>query len=49
METDKIIGAITWMVLTVPDGDGVMNFYKNVVGWKTMDVSMGGYNDYCMI
>ena len=49
MEQDKTIGAITWMDLTIPDGDGVRDFYKNVVGWKSMDVSMGDYNDYCMI
>ena len=49
METEKTIGAITWVDLTVPDGEGVRDFYKNVIGWKTMDVSMGNYNDYCMI
>ena len=49
METEKTIGAITWVDLTVPDGDCVRDFYKNVVGWKSMDVSMGEYNDYCMI
>ena len=49
METEKTIGAITWVDLTVPDGEGVRDFYKNVIGWKTMDVSMGTYNDYCMI
>ena len=24
-------------------------FYSSVIGWKTMDVSMGEYNDYCMM
>jgi hypothetical protein len=24
-------------------------FYKNVVGWKSMDVGMGEYNDFCML
>lgn len=48
MEMDKTIGAINWMDLTVPDADGIRDFYKNVVGWKTMDISMGEYNDYCM-
>lgn len=48
METEKTIGAVTWIDLTIPDGEGVRDFYKNVVGWKTMDVSMGDYNDYYM-
>ena len=49
METEKTIGAITWIDLTIPDGEGVRDFYKNVIGWKSMDVSMGEYNDYCML
>ena len=28
METEKTIGAITWVDLTVPDGEGVRDFYK---------------------
>ena len=49
METEKTIGGGTWMDLTIPDADGVRNFYKEVIGWESMDVSMGEYNDYCMI
>lgn len=49
METDKTIGAITWMDLTIPEGEAIRDFYKDVVGWKTMDISMGDYNDYCML
>jgi len=49
MEMDKTIGAINWMDLTVPEADGIRDFYKNVVGWNTMDISMGQYNDYCMV
>jgi len=49
METEKTIGAVTWIDLTIPDADGVRDFYKEVIGWKTMEVSMGEYNDYCMI
>ena len=49
MEQDKTIGAITWMDITVPEADGLRDFYKNVVGWSTMDISMGDYNDYCMV
>ena len=48
METNKKVGAVTWMDLTVDDADGLKAFYKDVVGWKTSDVSMGEYNDYCM-
>ena len=32
-----------------PEADGLRDFYKNVVGWTTMDISMGDYNDYCMV
>ena len=49
METEKTIGAVTWADLTIPDGEGIRDFYKHVIGWKSMDVSMGDYNDYCMI
>jgi predicted enzyme related to lactoylglutathione lyase len=49
MEPDKTIGAVGWTDLTVPDADAIRDFYKNVIGWKTMDVAMGDYNDYCML
>lgn len=49
MEVDKTPGAVTWMDLTVDDTDRVRDFYRDVVGWKTMDINMGEYNDYCMI
>ena len=42
------IGSIGWMDLTMHDAEGIRDFYRNVVGWKTSDVNMGGYNDYCM-
>lgn len=48
MESEKKVGAVTWIDLTVDDADGLKAFYKDVVGWKTSDVSMGDYNDYCM-
>ena len=48
MEQDKTIGAVNWMDLTSADAEGIRDFYKNVVGWKAMDISMGEYNDYCM-
>lgn len=49
MEVDKTIGAVGWMDLTVPEADPIRDFYRDVVGWKTMDISMGDYNDYCML
>ena len=49
MEPVKTIGAVTWVDLTIPDADGIRDFYKEVIGWKTMDIHMGEYNDYCMI
>ena len=49
MEVDKTPGVIGWMDLTVDDADRIRDFYRDVVGWKTMDVSMGDYNDYCML
>jgi uncharacterized protein len=42
------IGAIGWMDLTVKPATKVRDFYKAVVGWKTTDVDMGGYSDFCM-
>ncbi len=42
------IGSITWADLTVEDADQIRDFYKEVVGWNSMALDMGGYNDYCM-
>jgi hypothetical protein len=42
------IGSIGWADLTVEDADAVKSFYKEVVGWQTSDLDMGGYSDYCM-
>ena len=42
------IGSIGWADLTVEHADMVRDFYKEVVGWTTTDVDMGGYSDYCM-
>ena len=36
------------MDLTVKPAVKVRDFYKAVVGWKTSDVDMGGYSDFCM-
>jgi len=45
---DLEVGSIGWFDLTVPNATEVRDFYKKVVGWKTADVAMDGYNDYCM-
>ena len=37
------------MDLTVENADAIRDFYKTVTGWKSMDVGMGEYNDYCML
>jgi predicted enzyme related to lactoylglutathione lyase len=42
------IGSITWFDLTVPDAEGVRDFYHEVVGWKPSPVSMGDYDDFNM-
>lgn len=41
-------GQIAWIDLTVPDADGVRDFYRDVAGWTPAPVSMGDYQDYCM-
>lgn len=43
------VGAIGWTDLTVPDADGLRDFYSSVVGWTHSPVDMGGYADYCML
>ncbi|HEX2188090.1 MAG TPA: VOC family protein [Longimicrobiaceae bacterium] len=42
------VGSIGWADLTVPDADGVRDFYREVVGWTATGLDMGGYEDYCM-
>jgi hypothetical protein len=41
-------GSIVWADLTVEHADRVRDFYREVVGWTSSDVDMGGYHDYCM-
>jgi predicted enzyme related to lactoylglutathione lyase len=43
---EKILGAIEWHDLTVPDAENVRAFYEQVVGWTSSPVDMGEYNDY---
>jgi hypothetical protein len=50
MENGKKIemGSSSWIDLTIADAAGIREFYHKVTGWKTTDVEMGGYKDYCM-
>ncbi|MFG0260195.1 MAG: VOC family protein [Phycisphaerales bacterium JB041] len=41
-------GSIGWHDLTVPDAEGVRDFYAGVVGWTAEALDMGGYSDFCM-
>ena len=41
-------GRINWVDLTVPSAADIMRFYREVVGWTTSEVDMGGYADWCM-
>ena len=43
------VGSILWTDLTVPDAVAVSGFYAAVVGWKSVGVDMGGYEDFCMM
>lgn len=43
------LGTIGWVDLTVPDAEGVRDFYRDVVGWTSTDVAMGTYNDFAMV
>ncbi len=42
------VGSVNWMDLTVPNASEVREFYAAVVGWKSVGLNMGGYEDYCM-
>ncbi len=46
--SDKKIGRVSWMDLTVDDATTVSQFYSKVVGWDIQGFDMGGYEDYCM-
>src|ERR1035441_2773348 len=41
-------GQIGWIDLTVPDADGLRDFYQAVTGWTHSPVKMGDYHDFCM-
>lgn len=46
--SNKKIGRVAWMDLTIDDATKVSSFYSKVVGWDIQSFDMGGYDDYCM-
>ena len=42
-------GTVAWTDLTVPDAEGIREFYQQVVGWTPEPVDMGGYSDFNMV
>lgn len=43
------IGTVGWFDLTVPDAEGIRDFYRAVIGWQPQALGMGGYDDYVMM
>ncbi|MGB5334293.1 MAG: VOC family protein [Woeseiaceae bacterium] len=48
MSDNKQVGKIGWVDISVDDASGLRDFYKQVVGWSSEEVSMGDYADYSM-
>lgn len=48
-KTNPEVGSITWFDLTAKNADKIKDFYSQVVGWKSDNVSMGDYDDFTMI
>lgn len=48
MSDNNEVGKIGWVDISVEDAPGLRDFYKQVVGWRSEDVSMGDYADYSM-
>lgn len=49
MSEQSEVGKIGWIDISVDDATGLRDFYRQVVGWKVSDVSMGEYSDYSML
>jgi predicted enzyme related to lactoylglutathione lyase len=47
-ETNQPIGSVSWIDITIPKADELRSFYSSVVGWKSSELDMGGYRDFCM-
>jgi hypothetical protein len=39
---------VGWIDLTVEDAEGVLGFYRTVVGFQATPIDMGGYQDWCV-
>lgn len=42
-------GSLAWIDLTVPDAEGLRDFYAAVVGWRPEAVDCGAHDDYNML
>ena len=42
------IGSIGWIDMTADDAPAIRDFYRDVVGWNSVDVDMGEYSDFMM-
>jgi len=40
--------SIAWVDLTLPDAEGMRDFYAAVMGWRPEPVPMGDYSDFNM-
>ncbi len=43
------IGKVLHVDITVPDADGLLAFYKQVIGWSSAGLDMGGYEDHMVM
>jgi uncharacterized protein len=41
-------GSIAWTDLTIENATDVRDFYRDVVGWESQGLDMGGYEDFVM-
>ena len=48
MSENPTPGVVAWADLTVPDAEGIRDFYAQVVGWVPEPVDMEGYSDFNM-
>lgn len=48
-ERDMPAGSVGWIDLTVDDAERVMDFYRQVTGWRSSPVAMEGYSDFNML
>ena len=42
-------GTIAHLDLTVPDAEGLRDFYADLLGWQPQPLDMGGYSDFVML